>query len=256
MLKETKERKGPGGLWVLILGLGGFCAGFFGPILLNPSANQGPLVGIFITGPLGVVLGIAGLILSSVFGVSSKNQWLALKVFTTILIVGTLGSALPKAERIGRIVEIKIKDCKPSFAIWDETRTYWEKRIANVTWAKPRENWQEEINQILEQDKGVILNVTVLNQNYLVKGRKPWNKGRFYQEGWLSVNEDTSFYFSETNYSCADFKEGSQGKYFHDYDLRILNEANNEWPPTSVRRILPRFYLKITPTSLLRFENK
>jgi predicted transporter len=34
-----------------------FCAGFFGPMIFAPSANQGPLLGIFITGPIGFVLG-------------------------------------------------------------------------------------------------------------------------------------------------------------------------------------------------------
>jgi hypothetical protein len=42
----------------LILGAVGFAAGFFGPILLTPGANQGPLLGIFVTGPLGFVLGV------------------------------------------------------------------------------------------------------------------------------------------------------------------------------------------------------
>ena len=37
----------------------GFVAGFFGRIIFAPEANQGPLLGIFITGPLGVVLGTA-----------------------------------------------------------------------------------------------------------------------------------------------------------------------------------------------------
>jgi hypothetical protein len=44
------------------LGTGGvgFAGGFFGPIILTPSANQGPLLGLFVTGPLGVVLGAVG----------------------------------------------------------------------------------------------------------------------------------------------------------------------------------------------------
>lgn len=42
----------------LILGGIGFAAGFFGPIIFAPEANQGPLLGIFITGPLGFVLGL------------------------------------------------------------------------------------------------------------------------------------------------------------------------------------------------------
>ena len=43
---------------VLVGGIG-FIGGFFGPILLDPGANQGPLLGIF-TGPLGFVAGAIG----------------------------------------------------------------------------------------------------------------------------------------------------------------------------------------------------
>jgi hypothetical protein len=37
----------------------GFAIGFFGPLVWAPDANQGPLLGIFFTGPLGFVLGTA-----------------------------------------------------------------------------------------------------------------------------------------------------------------------------------------------------
>lgn len=43
-----------------VVGTIGFLAGFFGPILFTPSSNQGPLLGIFITGPLGVIVGLLG----------------------------------------------------------------------------------------------------------------------------------------------------------------------------------------------------
>jgi hypothetical protein len=42
----------------LIVGGIGFAAGFFGPIILTPDSNQGPLLGIFITGPIGFVVGL------------------------------------------------------------------------------------------------------------------------------------------------------------------------------------------------------
>ena len=41
----------------ILLGGVGFLAGFIGPIIFRPEANQGPLLGIFITGPLGFILG-------------------------------------------------------------------------------------------------------------------------------------------------------------------------------------------------------
>jgi hypothetical protein len=41
----------------VILGSIGFVGGFFGPMLIEPGANQGPLLGLFITGPLGFLFG-------------------------------------------------------------------------------------------------------------------------------------------------------------------------------------------------------
>jgi hypothetical protein len=50
----------------LVGGVIGFVGGFFGPMIVTPEANQGPLLGIFITGPLGVVVGmIAGVAYAS-----------------------------------------------------------------------------------------------------------------------------------------------------------------------------------------------
>jgi hypothetical protein len=45
------------GLGAVILGGVGFVAGFFGPMIFAPGANQGPMLGLFITGPAGVVIG-------------------------------------------------------------------------------------------------------------------------------------------------------------------------------------------------------
>ncbi len=35
----------------------GFVIGFFGPMIFSPGSNQGPLAGIFLTGPLGFAAG-------------------------------------------------------------------------------------------------------------------------------------------------------------------------------------------------------
>ena len=35
-----------------------FTAGFFGPMFLSPNSNQGPLLGVFVTGPIGFILGL------------------------------------------------------------------------------------------------------------------------------------------------------------------------------------------------------
>jgi hypothetical protein len=42
----------------LLMGFTGFVIGFFGPIRFQPWANQGPMLGLFVTGPGGVLLGV------------------------------------------------------------------------------------------------------------------------------------------------------------------------------------------------------
>ncbi len=47
----------------LIVGGIAFLAGFIGPMIVRPDANQGPLLGIFFTGPLGFIVGaVAGML--------------------------------------------------------------------------------------------------------------------------------------------------------------------------------------------------
>lgn len=61
--KQTRDPQGFVNLMVmggLLAGTVGFCGGFFGPMIFSPESNQGPLLGLLITGPLGAVLGIIG----------------------------------------------------------------------------------------------------------------------------------------------------------------------------------------------------
>lgn len=44
----------------LLLGFAGCAVGFVGPMVLAPGANQGPLLGLLLTGPAGAVLGTLG----------------------------------------------------------------------------------------------------------------------------------------------------------------------------------------------------
>ena len=44
--------------WGVSGGLIGFSLGFFVPMLIDPTSGNGPLLGIFITGPGGFVVGL------------------------------------------------------------------------------------------------------------------------------------------------------------------------------------------------------
>jgi len=50
--------------WGLIVGGVAFALGFIGPMIVTPDANQGPMLGLFITGPIGFLVGmVAGVVL-------------------------------------------------------------------------------------------------------------------------------------------------------------------------------------------------
>ena len=54
-----------GTIGCLAVGGIGLIAGFFGPIIFTPNSNQGPLLGIFITGPAGTLIGtILGILIA------------------------------------------------------------------------------------------------------------------------------------------------------------------------------------------------
>ncbi len=52
----------------------GFVLGFVGPIVVTPDANQGPLLGIFITGPAGFVLGLVFGLVKSIVACHRESQ--------------------------------------------------------------------------------------------------------------------------------------------------------------------------------------
>lgn len=88
------------GFWSLSLGVVGGAAGFFGPMLLNPDASQGPLLGLFITGPGGA---LAGTVLGHLFRFlpfSDSIRGQALILACTLLGLGTLWYALPETRRL------------------------------------------------------------------------------------------------------------------------------------------------------------
>ncbi len=75
----------------LVVGITGFILGFVGPMIVTPNANQGPLLGIFITGPAGFIIGsiigfVVGLIKDKI---QSKETAAALssvpKIWTGVL---------------------------------------------------------------------------------------------------------------------------------------------------------------------------
>ena len=213
-------------LWALILGAVGFIAGFFGPLTFSPDANQGPLLGIFITGPGGALL---GLVLGFIVGVLSPLTAMRNYILgaACILVVSvTLYWSLPGPKYLGRIIDAEISSCAPTTTILPSEIADWEANIARVTWASPRAGWKEDMEEFARTDPGLVLEMRVVRERSISENRKPWNRGSFRIEPWKSKGETKRFYARFGGKECGGYAGISRAIYFPSTE----GVESPEWP--------------------------
>jgi len=228
------------GLWALTLGAVGGVAGFFGPILLNPEANQGPLLGIFITGPGGAV---AGAILGFVFRVLPFTDILrtqALLLCCTLLGVGTLWFCLPEPQVVSRVVDATIESCRPARELLPARIAHWEDRIAAVTYAPPRDHWREDTGRMLRETPGVVVELRVARANAILEHRKPWDRGKLTSQGWKLMGDSRDYFGGGT---CESYPRGKRVL------LAPKGEGSGKWPPDDLPNFLGVQVLEPVPAS-------
>jgi len=233
----SNDVRTPGFGWPLLLGAVGFAAGFFGPMLFAPESNQGPLVGILISGPAGALLGLVLLGACTLIGVPARVQWrmLVATVITGAVLVLIL--VQPEPALRGYVMDLEVDSCATLVDVEPQVIDYWSKRIADVTWAAARPDWQTGMRDALRQAPGVILTVNVGKQISVWEKRKPWNRGRVFATAGRNAPEENSFYYSSG--ACSDFPVGRSFRVFEKYNLNGPIKAPAEWPPSEVEAIIP-----------------
>jgi hypothetical protein len=229
-------KSAPGLKWVIILGAVGFITGFIGPMIFAPEANQGPMVGIFISGPAGVVLGFVLYGACSLLKLSAQTQWRLLSGVAILSFVAIILAIQPQPALRGMLYDGTVRACQPPRAATAETLQYWKERIAQVTWAEPRSGWQQDVEATLEHAPGILVSVDVVRQNSVFEKRKPWNRGAIFASGWKSAAESKSFYYATG--SCADFPIGHELHGFEKYDLDGKIEPPKDWPPKELEAVI------------------
>ncbi len=202
-------------------------------------------------GPSAALLGLLLYAASSALGVSAKRQWLMLVACCIALIIPTLIFIQPGPALKGYVMELEIKGCEPPAQSTEISVKDWEKRVAQVTWASPREGWREEMRRALKQDEGAVVKAILSRRNEIRVTRKPWNRGQLISSGWEEVNYPRAFYISRKDGSCAEFRLGAKAKYFTEYDLSALSQNANDWPTRNVSDFLGLQTLKPLPEPYL-----
>jgi hypothetical protein len=224
----------PGLRWPLILGAIGFACGFFGPMLFVPDANQGPLVGILISGPAGVLLGFALLITCAVFRVSARWQWRMLRVTAVVGAVAILILVQPDPALRGYVMDMEVKSCASPRDIEEQILDKWSQRLADTRGRAPQAGWKETMRQTIHEAPGVIIDVEVRHQISVFEKRKPWNRGALFATAGRNAPEEHSFYVADR--ACSDLSAAPTVRFFEKYDLNGPIRPSPEWPPRALEQ--------------------
>ena len=97
--------------WAVVLGITGFVCGFVGPMVFAPESNQGPMLGVFITGPASALLGAILGIMISAMNVSATTATRLLAAAAVLVAAITLYFSVPEPRYYADAVEGEIREC-------------------------------------------------------------------------------------------------------------------------------------------------
>jgi hypothetical protein len=250
---KSAQSQVPIGLWALALGVTGFAAGFFGPIVLNPGANQGPLVGLFITGPGGA---LGGVILGTIFHllpVSNSTRGKALVWTCFALAVGTLFFCLPPPTVLGYVIDAEVSECAVPRDWARAALATWEQAVQRTTWYTPPADWKETALRNVNEADGVVLTMRVARRAALYQHHKPWNSGRKTAGPWQPVESPERYYASQNGAACEPYLNRTRELYMPFTDSPSNpNEPARVWPPTDVVSFLRLMQLGPVPAEYRR----
>jgi hypothetical protein len=242
--------------FALALGVTGFVAGFLGPIALNPEANQGPLLGIFITGPLGA---LAGLVLGAIFRllpVTDALRHRVLAALCAVLCIGTLYSCLPEPAVRGYVIDAHLEACATPAQGFDAALAEWEDAVARTTWYTPPADWKDTARRNVQGDRGAVLTMRVARRTAIYEHRKPWNSGDKTAGPWITVDEAERYYVNDAGTTCAAYAARGRDLYTPFTDTRpSYNEPARVWPPTDTTHFLRLMELGPVPAEYQQLLN-
>jgi len=237
--------KPPGFLWIVLLGGVGFAAGFFGPMVFVPESNQGPMVGIFLTGPGGFALGLLLYLLMKILPLPGRAQWILLTVLAGLGTLTTFYFVQPEPATRGYELEVTIARAHAPGESADAVIADWKKQIARVTWAAPRAGWETQMRAALARDPGLVIEAGLLRQRLIKEHRKPWNRGRLFATPWETVRDKKSYYLRPDDRALAGTP--APARLFLRTDAPSALRGPEIWPPLATEEFIGYSRLEAVP---------
>jgi hypothetical protein len=214
-------------------------------MIFSPDANQGPLIGILISGPAGAALGLVLGVLVSMLRPTDRTQKHLLALAGLCVALPTLYATMPSPKYLGRIIDAEMGTCSSASEAVPTAISYWEQRVAKVTWAPPRAGWQQELKNLAQTDPGVVLDMHVLRERLVYQNRKPWNRGSLVQTSWQPKDVSERFYARFAGADCSAYAGTSRAAYFP-----VQEQQTSAWPPLDLPTLLNLLVLDTVPYKL------
>jgi hypothetical protein len=211
--------------WAVVLGAVGLVSGFFGPMVLSPDSNQGPMLGLFIAGPAGALLGAVLATLARLLPISGAANRRGLAGLAVLLAAITLYFCLPEPEAKGVLIEGRVTNCQAPPELVQTAIADWDKAIAAAPWGKPRPGWREGAPRMLQDATGVVLTVDVTRENRVLEHRKPWDAGRLSAGGWQPGGGSRRYFADYAGAGCAAYAGDLPPVYVR------YGRGSAAWPP-------------------------
>ena len=219
--------------WVITLGGAGFLSGFIGPIVLNPDANQGPLLGLFITGPGGALAGLVLGVLFRSLPISDLRRLQACWFACAAISLTTLYICLPSPALLGYVIDAQVERCAPLRDFENDALAEWDAAVARAPWAKPAPGWRQQAASAVEGDTAVVLTMRVSRRSPIFQLRKPWNFHRKSAGPWVIADSSQRYYARDDGASCATYLARQRTLYWpYSNSMSGPGDPPREWPPT------------------------
>jgi hypothetical protein len=214
------------------MGIVGLVCGFFGSFWLAADpGNAAPLIGIFITGPLGVAVGLA---VGAAVGLAKLRISAALSVFgLAALCIAASALAITSPEYVphSRLVEATVKSCAPVSKLLMDRTAHWRsetQRVADQHLETVRPSWQEEVPLMVEYRPGVVLTLNIQRKAWYEERAWRWGRRDRRISSWEPQTESERVFADASLSTCdVDFLSVSS-RYL------LCYERWDDFPPTEL----------------------
>jgi len=240
-------------IWAITFGLVGFVSGSIIPGLLDAKpGNLQFIVGIFITGPFGIFLGIVLGTLLQRFNVSPyRRRWLLFGI-ASLYSIGIVVASVPYYSFSTYLVDGKIVACKEIEPLFQKRFDYWRNEHARVMRGETELdrgnadlfrrrgsdiNWEHDIEMKTRERIGVVLTVQVLRKASVYEGH--WTTGHVSRRvEWKSINTTEDYFSEQYGSSCESVAFGQPLHY------QSNSEAWDRYPPRNLPAFLDLHVIK------------